>query len=83
MRTKSDAKECKKHGHTQTLINPISDNAPCNASWVGGQTDSEGGNQTAITRSLPSSDKHSKHWDLIHSLRLLLFVMHTSGLHPT
>ena len=50
---------------------------------VGGQTDSEGGNQTAITRSLPSSDKHSKHWDLIHSLHLLLFVMHTSGLHPT
>ena len=30
----------------------------------------------------PSSDKHSKQWDLIHSLHLV-FVMHTSGLHRT
>ena len=63
MRTKSDAKEWKfeKHWHTRAhfLAMPNSDKpnlwqCPMQCQ-VGGQTDSEGGNQTAITRSLPSS----------------------------
>ena len=67
----------ESHKHTfsqrQTHTNTISHNA---MPKLAEQTD-VGANQTAITRSLPSSDKHSKHCHPIHSR--LLCVMHKHG----
>ena len=64
--------EARRHtfSQRQTHTNTISHNA---MPKLAEQTD-VGANQTAITRSLPSSDKHSKHCHPIHSR--LLCVMH-------